>query len=161
MKERKLLQENFITKRLEIQELITEDEWSNIMKLTSEDVTKLAAKKEKKRKKNEDRDEFQKLSNTLKETISDKEKLTNALNSLNDFEIVYKEINRAYENIHVVETGFLIDKKASREEMEKYCEAINLMRKSMYETYFELLKSLKNNSESNEWKAIVKDFNKL
>ena len=65
MKDRKKLQSSFITGRLRLQEVITQEEWDKIIEMITRDLEKLIEKKKKKREKKERESKYQILSNTL------------------------------------------------------------------------------------------------
>jgi len=161
MEERRKLQASFISGRLRLQDVITEEEWTKIIELTSADVAKLVDKKKKKREKKEGNDVFQKLSNSIKETIPDVEKKTKSLESLNDFKDKYKLIGESYENMHESESEVLTNRQASREEMQEICNSLNKLRESLSASFIKLLWNLKDNTSEKEWSILVKDFNKL
>jgi hypothetical protein len=83
------------------------------------------------------------------------------LESLKDFKKTSEEIVEAYENINVNESAFLADKNATRDQMQKASEGLNLLREKMYDSYVGLINNMKKNTTDEEWTPISKEFNKL
>jgi len=161
MEDRKKLQSSFITGRLRLQEVITQDEWDKIMEMTQKDVNKLVEKRKKKRKKKERKSSYQVVSNTLKETIAPGEKLALALESLEDFRKKHIEIKESYEDLFAGKEDVITSRQATKEEMLEICNVLNQIRQSLKDSYLKLLFNLKENTTEKEWTIIIKDLNKL
>ena len=71
-----------------------------------------------------------------------------------------EELNKSYDNINVVGNDLLIDKYASRDDMQAVADSLNKLRFNMYENFLEFIDELKQFTSDEEWKAIMKDFNK-
>ena len=161
MEDRKKLQSSFITGRLRLQEIITQEEWDKIIEMTTRDIEKLVEKKKKKREKNEGKSKYQIVSNTLKENIPPGEKLTFSLESLEAFKEKHIEIKESYENLYTNEEDVLASRQATKEDMLEICNVLNELRKSLIDSYIELLFNLKENTTEKEWTIILKDLNKI
>jgi hypothetical protein len=161
MEDRIKLQSSFITGRLRLQEVITQEEWDKIMEMTIKDAEKLVEKKKKKREKKEGKSSYQLVSNTLKETIAPGEKLTLALESLEDFKEKHIEIKESYEDLFAGKEDVITNRKATKEEMLEICNVLNQLRESLKDSYLKLLFDLKENTTEKEWSRIIKDLNKV
>lgn len=159
--DRQKLQASFLSVRLRLQEIITQDEWEKILETTRANFTKFAEKKKKKREKNAGKDPYMKITNTIKETIPPGEKQTGSLEALDSFREKYKMIEESFENLHETEVEALGDRQATKEDLQEIFNSLNNLRKSMIESYIEVLFHLKDNTSEKEWSIIVKDINNL
>ena len=161
MEDRKKQQTSFITGRLRLQEVITQEEWDKIMEMITRDLEKLIEKKKKKREKKEGKSKYQILSNTLKENIPPGERLTFALESLEDFREKHIAVKESYENLYASEEDVLANRQATKEDMLEICTVLNELRQSLMDSYIKLLFNLKKNTSQKEWTEIIKDLNKI
>lgn len=162
MADRKKLQASFISGRLKLQEIITQEEWDQIIEFTSADVTKLVEKKEKKRKKNEGNHPYNKLSNTIRETITQGEKQNRSLEILDNFHKKFLLVNEAYEKLYKEsESEVLVNRQATKEDLQKISNVLNEMRESLMDGYADVIFNLKEITSDREWSIIVKDINNL
>jgi hypothetical protein len=161
MEDRKKLQSSFITGRLRLQEIITQEEWDKIIEMITRDLEKMMEKKKKKREKNVGKSKYQIVLNTLKENIPPGEKLTLSLESLEAFKEKHIEIKESYENLYTSEEDILANRQATKEDMLEICNVLNKLRKSLIDSYIDLLFDLKDNTNEKEWTIIIKDLNKV
>lgn len=161
MNDRKKLGSLFIDERIKLQQKITEEEWAKIMQEASDEATKLAEKEEKKERKHKEDNVFLSLENSTKEHISDPEKQSIVLEALDTYEASYTNVVDTYDDINVNESNFLMEKNASKEDMRKLGDLLNKQRANMYEGYTKFIGILNENSSDEEWKSIIKEFNKV
>lgn len=163
--DRKKLQSSFISGRLRLQEIINQEEWDKILEMTTANLEKLVEKNKKKKEKKEGKkkgnDPYMRISNTIKETIPPGEKQTGSLEALANFKEKYKMIGNSYENLNSNEAKVLGDRQATREDLQEICNSLNKLRRSLIDSYVELLFNLKDNATEQEWSIIVKDLNKF
>lgn len=159
--EREELQAYWIEHRLELQEKVMPDEWALIIKMAEDEMAKLEAKEEKKARKQKDQDIFLKLEATINEQIADQEKQSEVMSALAKYEKKVDELGNNLENINVTETDFLANQNASKEEMKRFAGSINDLRKELYKSYSEFYLEVLDNTTAEEWKAIMKEFNKV
>jgi len=165
MDDRKKLQSSFISGRLRLQEIINQEEWDKILETTTANLEKLVEKNNKKKEKKEGKkkgnDPYMRISNTIKETIPSGEKQTASLEALGSFKEKHKMVAESYENLHSNEADVLGNRQATREEIQEICNVLNDLRKSLIESYIELLFHLKDNTSEKEYSIIVEDLNNL
>lgn len=161
MGDRQKLQTGFISGRLRLQEVLTQEEWDKILESTKDNLEKLIEKKDKKREKKGEKDPYIRISKTIKETIPAGEKQTTSLGALTNFEEKYKMIGKSYENLNTDEAEIFYNRHATREDLQMIANSLNTLRKSLADGYLELLFDLKNNVTEEEWSIIVKDLNKF
>ena len=159
--DRQKLQTGFISGRLRLQEVLTQEEWDKIFESTKTNLEKLTEKKEKKRDKKGEKDPYMRTSKTIKETIPTGEKQTRSLEALTIFEEKYKMIGKSYENLKTDEAEIFYNRHATREDLQMIANSLNTLRKSLSVGYLELLFKLKKNTTEEEWSIIVKELNKF
>jgi len=161
IEDRQKLQASFISGRLRMQEILTQDEWEKIHESTRANFTKFVEKKKKKREKKAGKDPYLKISNTIKETLTSGEKQTRSLDALGSFQEKHKMIVESHENLHSTEAKVLGNRHATKEDLQETFNSVNKLRKSLIDSYIELLFNLKDNTSEEEWSIIVKDLNNL
>lgn len=161
MQERINLQKTFIEQRIALQQKITDDEWGNIMKRASDETTKQTEKEQRKEMKKKDKNAFSDQEKAIVENVADQERRMILLEALGVYELVYDQIHESYENINVNESIFLADKDATEEEMLILAELLNEQRIILYEGYAVFLIVMQEATTDEEWKPIMKAFNKL
>ena len=160
MEERRELQALFITERFNLQQKITDDEWAEIMKMATDEASKVEAKEQKKEMKQKDKNFFESQEKVMNEEILDQDKRSKVLEALKVYEEKYDETHNTYEHINANETDFLTDKNATKEDMQKFADALNKLNIKMYQAYLDFFMILKENTNDEEWASIIKVFNK-
>lgn len=160
MQERKELALLFIDQRMELQKNITQEEWDNIMIVAFDESTILKEKELKKAQKDKDKNLFSSVELAINNSNGDNNVRTANMNALKKLETEYNSVDMAYDNINVNESKFLADKNATREEMLKLSNALNVERERMYKAYTNFLVALANNSDKADYQIIVKKLNK-
>ena len=97
---------------------------------------------------------------TADKYISEEEKNKGIKNAYEQLKNAVEELNNSYDNINVVGNDLLIDKYASREDMQAVADSLNKLRFDMYENFLGFMDELKEFTSDEEWEAIMKDFNK-
>ena len=161
--DRQKLQSSFISTRLRLEEVINQEEWDKILETTTANLEKLVEKnmkkKEKKEGKKKGNDPYMRISKTIKETIPPGEKQTGSLEALANFKEKYKMIGKSYENLNNNEAKALANRQSTKEDLQEICNSFNKLRKSLIDSYVELVFNLKDNATEQEWSIIVKDLN--
>jgi len=161
MKERKELQAYTINMRLNLQQKITTEEWAKIMGLSWADVARDEAKAKKKELKDKDKNIFRNVEKAIMENVSDSEKRALILSALINYEKKNDEIVNTYEEIDVEAGGLLADQHATQEQMNQFCLGLNVIRQSFYLSYLKFYFEVRDNTTEEEWKLIIKQFNKV
>lgn len=161
MEERKELQSFYIDKRMNLQQKIEVNEWADIISSSESVYGKAYEKAEKKAAKKGEADLFEEMNETIEETITDTEKKTAALQAVEDFKSAAIEITQGYQKINVKDSEFLRDRNATREQMQKVSDDLNALRAEMLNSYMNLINSMKDNTNSDQWVPLSKELNKL
>ena len=123
--EHKILQEQFIDQRLLLQQILTLEEWTQIVELASDEATKIEVKEKKKQTDSKNKSLFRDLEKALNTKIADDHRRSVVADGLEGYEKSYDEISRTIDNIDVNHTGFLSDQNATKEEMMKFSSSLN------------------------------------
>jgi hypothetical protein len=161
LQERIELQKTFIGQRMTLQQKITDDEWEAIMQKASDETTKLAEKEQKKEGKKKDENIFRAQEKAIIDNVGDQPRRITLLEAFTVYEILYNQIHDSYENIDVNESLFLADKHAKAEEMLILAELLNEQRVLLFKGFTVFLIAMQNNTTEEEWKPIMKAFNKI
>jgi len=159
--ERRELQDLFIDQRIKLQQKISQDEWDNIMKMSTDEAIKLEKKEQKKSSKQKSKVFFEKQKDAIVANISDDEKLLLVLHELDAYEKNAKEIQENYDDINTNESDLLADKNATKKELGELANGLNDLRQKMYDNYMQFFLVLKNNTSDDEYEKIIKEFNKV
>lgn len=140
---------------------ITDEEWEQIIALSVQDVQLEKDKLQSSIDKGKIKDPFVDLESSIIKNIADPEKQGKALDALNKFRESFDEFSRKMAEKNVIDHPLLTDKYANAGDLLEVAEFINSLRTNTYESmtdfHFELLEL----TDENEWKSIVKAFNKL
>jgi len=145
--------------RLSIQSLITDDEWQNIVSAGKIAISK-ADEKTKRKKSKKDKPADHELIELAIEYISDEEKNKRVIEAYDEFKESAIDFKNTYDNINVVDHSLLVNKSATKIEMEKFADSLNSLRLEMYPTYLDFLYKLNQITNDEEWEGIMKDLNK-
>ena len=160
MEERKELQALFIDQRSNLQKNITEDEWTEIMQMATKEANKVEGKEQKKELKQKSKNIFENQEQVIKDVIFDPDKKSKVQEALRTYEQEFIEAQEAYGDININETDFLADKNASKADMQKFADNLNVQTINMYKAYMDFLMEMKENTNDEEWASIIKVFNK-
>ena len=155
------VQANFIDYRIRIQNVINDDEWTQIIELASSAETKEQEKKEKQARKNSDKDLMYNLRQTANENIFNPSSKTDVLAAWDIFKEDYDATVETYDHINVEDSETLVDKNVSEEKMKGIIVKLDSIRAKMYVAHIGFLEVLKGNTSNEEYHAIMKEFNKL
>jgi hypothetical protein len=159
--ERIKLQNNTIDIRLSLQEKITDEEWNAIMKRSSDALTKETEKEQRKAIKKNDKNFFREQETAIVTHVADQARRTALLDGLAIYEAVYDQIHDTYENINVNESQNLINKNLTREDILILAEKLNEQRLLLQDAYSVFMITTKKYSTEEDYKVIIKAFNKL
>jgi arsenate reductase-like glutaredoxin family protein len=146
--------------REKVQPKITDDEWKNIVAASEKATKKILEKEQKKEKKQGDKQVDDKLVETSEKYISDEERNQGVSAAYDKFKLAADDLIAAYEKVNAMGNDILVDKNASRSDMQDYADSLNEKRRKMYETFLEFFSELQRITTEEEWQAIMKDFNK-
>ena len=160
---RKDVQSHLIDQRLQLRELLTEDEWDRFMEASLEELASKEKKAEKATVKKDKEAEklLAKLKSSLEKNISDAEKLGKALKDYGDFEQLiiqkFEQLNAlTFENNSSVK-AYNVD----RETLSTIYSDLNSARQELYGGFLTMRSSMKAYLTESEWNAISKNFIEL
>ena len=155
------VQHDFIEYRINLQNNIYVEEWTQIMEFASSAETKEQEKMEKQARKNSDKDLMYKLRETANENIVNPTSKTEVLAAWEIFKKDYDATVETYDHINVEDSETLVNKNVAEEEMKGIIVKLDSIRAKMYVAHIGFLKVLKENTSNEEYQAIMKEFNKL
>ena len=150
-------QNDFVDKRIEITERITDEEWANIVKLSEEAYQKKVDKQAKKKQKT--KDNFAKTRKKVSEiqTQENREAITAQLDSFTER---IMEFEKAMKNVNVFESDLLVKKSNSREELLQLYDEMNDIRKEAFEALIGFHRTVRSNSSPEQGEAMLSAFYK-
>ena len=158
--DRKEQQTLYMDGRIRMQQIITDDEWAEIMKTSAAAATKVDEKEQKKAAKKKDKDPEEIQEEDVKEMFPSVLETKKVLDALNNYQKASHEIEKEYDNINIISNKNLVNKNITKEEMQKLTVKLNNLRAEMYKEYVVLWMTLKEVTNDEEWASIIKKFNK-
>ena len=155
------IQANFIDYRINLQNAINDDEWAQIIELASSAEMKEQEKEEKEARKKSDKNLLDNLKQTVNENIFHPDSKREIQAAWNIFKENYEQIVVTYDNINVEDNEVIVNKYVSEEALEAIVVKVGSIRAELYEACIDFLAVLKENSSNEEYKSIMKEFNKL
>ena len=155
------LQDYVADERVEIQPLITDEEWGKIMENSAEAQRKQDAKLEKEESKGKSKDIFSHLEAAINENIKEASKRSKVIDALKKYEVDYYNYLDTKENVNVVDAHVLTNRQASKEELLAFGKTLNDLRKGLHEDFLNFYFTLKKNTNEEDWEPIIKEMNKL
>ena len=137
------VQLEFIDYRINLQNVISDDEWSQIIELASSAETKEQEKKEKQARKNSDKDLMYNLRQTANENIFNPSSKTEVLAAWDIFKENYDATVETYDHINVEDSETLVDKNVSEEKMKGIIVKLDSIRAKMYVAHIGFFRSTK------------------
>ena len=150
-------QEDFVEKRIEITDRITDDEWSNIIGLSREAYQKKADKQAKKKQKT--KDHFAKTRKQVSE-IAKAENRDAIADQLDSFTERVTEFEKAMKNVNVLESDLLVKKSNSKQELLQLYDEMNNIRKKAFEAVIGFHQTVRANSSPEQGEAVLSAFYK-
>ncbi len=152
------MQSVLIDKRLELQDLISDNEWKHLIENAVLPSEKALKKTDKQDKKEDDEVEklIKKIENTITVEISEANRRQNLLNSLEKFNTSLKEFVNESQKMNFKDNKMIRDKTATKEVMENFYARQNVLRQKGTIEYFQLRDAAIKNTSQDEWKSIVK-----
>ncbi len=160
---RKDHQQSMIESRLKFQDLMTDEEWNNMVRDQIELKKKPQKKKDKSKMKSEEAEKkmFNKMRETIETEISNEETRMRIDSSFTVFENALTSLFNEKRDYDLQDNKMLGDRHATREDLEEYYSLQDSIRAEMYKSYFNLLKVSHEILTEKEWKAIGNAFQKV
>jgi hypothetical protein len=160
---RKNIQSHLIDQRLQLRELLTEDEWDRFMEVSIQEMASKEKKAQKAQvKKGKEAEKLlAKLKSSLEKNISDADKLDKALKDYSDFEQLiigkFEQLNAlTFENNSAVK-----DYSVDKETLSIIYSDLNGARQELYNGFLTMRSSMTAYLTEDEWSAISKNFIEL
>ncbi len=153
-------QEEFIEQRLLIQQKITDGEWDQIIAMASKKQTKQDEKAEKKLEKHGKENIFKDVEVAIVKHVPDEDRKITLMNALTLYEDTYEDVAEAYNYLNANDSKVLVDRSVTRGELEVVGAALNKLREELYAGYIVFFVVLKQTATDEEYRSIVKAFNK-
>lgn len=157
------MQSSLIEKRLKIQELISQDEWKQLIEtaiLPSEKAKKKIQKGEEK----ED-DKVEKILDDIRQTIvkevEDPTRQQHINSSLDKFSNTLKQFIEEGQQMNFRDNKLVRSRNTTREDLEDFYKRQNDLRYKGTIEYFSLRDAAIKHTTDDEWKAIVKTLNSI
>jgi len=160
---RKKLQSNNLDNRIIMQELMTDEEWTNVIEKAISPTEKAERKTDKKE------DKFDKyidemmadIKKSISKKIIDSLRKENALKAFNDFSIALKEHVKDGMKVDYQNNEIVGKRTATREHLEGAYANQNEFRKKVYDDFIELYKVIFEYTNKSERRAIRSELKKI
>lgn len=161
-KERVAYQKEMVDERLVVIKKIKADEWDSIMLFSKISLEKQIEKKQKKLEKNNGKNiaPFVKTRKAITEYIIDSEKQQILKSGLDKMINSFEKLSIETETINVNESKLLTHQNATKDELVKFGDKLNEMRRLIFNELIDFHMLVKENTNISEWGKIMKVFNK-
>jgi len=152
------MQARTVDRRLEFQELFTDQEWKEVI----DDALNPSKKEENKSLKHEMKEEkvlddyFADIKKTVEKKIEDPERTARIFESMDRFQKTFDAFIDEGQTMNVQDSKVLRDRHATREEMEEFYTRQNDLRNKGSKEFLELRTVAIENTKKEEWHAIEK-----
>lgn len=151
----------YIDLRLQMQEIINDGEWGQIMELSSSADAKQEKKEDKAASKSADKDMFKKLREATQENVQDEAARDILALAWDNFEKQYTDVAEVYQDLDVNHSDLMANKDATAEEFAALTVILLEIRAESASAFMEFIAILKENTTDEGYTAIMKQFNKL
>ena len=153
----RIYQDDFVEKRIEITERITDDEWAGIVKLSQEAHQKKEDKLAKKKQKT--KEDFVKTKKKVAE-IPNQENRDAITDQLDSFTQNAAEFEKELNKVNVLENELLVKKSNSKQELLRLYEDMNVIRTKAFESVIEFHRTVRANASQEQGEAVLSAFYK-
>ena len=156
------MQKELIDARININEKIESSEWDFIVAFASDSGAELLEKEQKKNEKNNNKKPKEPFDNTLKSIseVVNSENQKNLIEGLGNFRIEIDKLSTNLEKVYVDNKSILNKKDATKQDLMKIAEEINILRNTPYIEVVAFHMLVKKHTNEEGWKKIMKSFNK-
>ena len=155
--ERADFQQTAISRRIQVADKFTQEEWDKIIELSAENVLAVQEKAGKKKVK----DPISSIVNTINKTISEEAKASKAISVLKDFELQLNALAEQISSMNALDDNVINKKNSTFEEIEERANAGNVLRKKLFQEISIFHFEMKTLTTQKEWDKIMKEFNTL
>ena len=157
------MQASLIEKRLTIQDLITEEEWNNLIGSAVLPSEKAAKKIEKSDAKEDRKGEkvIAEIEKAIAKEVTDETRKENLVDALETFSTTLREFIEEGQRMNFKDNELVRSRTTTREDLEGFYKRQNELRYKGTIEYFEIRNVALANTTDDEWKAIVKAMNTI
>lgn len=150
-------QDNFVDKRIQITEKITNEEWGNIVTISEEAYQKKLDKQAKKKSKT--KDPFEKTRKKISE-VPDSQSQAQLLQQLDSFTEKISEFEKSMKEVNVFENELLVQKTNSKQDLLTLYDDMNEIRQKAFGHVIGFHQSVRSNVNEEQGEAILSTFYK-
>lgn len=150
-------QDNFVDKRIQITEKITNEEWGNIVTISEEAYQKKLDKQAKKKSKT--KDPFEKTRKKISE-VPDSQSQAQLLEQLDSFTEKISEFEKSMKEVNVFENELLVQKTNSKQDLLTLYDDMNEIRQKAFGHVIGFHQSVRSNVNEEQGEAILSTFYK-
>lgn len=156
MEERLIFQDEFLKERMKIISKIHDNEWGKIIALFDENVEKKASNEAKVKQ----QEAFENLINAINRSISENDRMVQALALVRNFQTRYNELEARINSINTRENDLLRNKSTTQSQFKALAKKVNDIRATSYKALVDFHFDMKEVAEETEWVSIMKAMNK-
>lgn len=171
-------QDQLIDDKIALTQKIQEDEWTLIVAFSGDVIDKREEKIEtknqkalkkaeenpdkavKKAAKAEKKQPFFKTRQAITDAVTDVEKQTIMINSLDDIMTASQELERQIRSINVKENDVIVRRDATRDELKQLAQEMNTLRRSGFDQLVQTHMIFRENTDESQWENILKALNR-
>mgnify|MGYP001824717371 CR=1 FL=1 len=155
------LQNETIDSRLQSLELITDEEWKNMIQREKERLTKEEAKTSKSKKKDKEPKPFSNLEDIIQSLDMDDQNEQESLQQLGKVKKSYDDLVHTVQDSRNKFSLVILERNSSRTELESVANWNNEIKKEAYFNLVDLYKKLSGNVSDENWAKVAKEFSKI
>lgn len=152
------LQKELIDVRIYTYEKIKPSEWDLINEFTSASAAEILEKEQKKNNK-KSKEPFENTLKSISQVVNS-EKQKHLIEGLDSFRVEINKLSINLEKVYVANKAVLTKKDATKQDLMKIAEELNVLRRTAYMEVVSFHMLVKKYTNDEGWKKIMKSFNK-
>ena len=155
------LQRETIDTRLKSFEMITDEEWDNMVQMEKERLEKVETKASKSEKKDKDPKPFSNLEELIKSLGLNSQTEEESLEQLNEVKKSYDDLVHTLQDSRNKFSQIILDRNSSKTELESVANWNNQIKKDAYFDLVDLYEVLSESVPDENWAKISKEFSNI
>jgi len=155
------LQLEAIHTRIKTLNMISEEEWKNMVQIEKDRLTKLETKSIKSKNKEKDPKPFSNLEAVIQSLGLDAQTEKESIQHLNAVRVSYDDLVHTVQDSRDKFSQIILDKNSSRTELESVAKWNNQIKKDAYFNLVDLYNTLSENVPDEKWAKVAKEFGKI
>jgi hypothetical protein len=155
------LQMETIDSRIQSIEMITDEEWKNMVKMEKDRLTKAETKASKSKKKDKEPKPFSNLQEVIQSLNLDAQNEQESLQQLEKVKKSYDDLVHTVQDSRNKFSQIIRDRNSTRTELESVANWNNQIKKDAYFNLVDLHKKLSENVTDENWAKVAKEFGKI